>query len=297
MEYVSRINLKTGTEFRNELIDFCLKSDEQFLAIGWSGIFSENEEVDYLDYYNAVKSLSKRINPVLNIFRETEVDDLFWTRDLDGNYWICRAIGTAFAKINHRLDYGALLPVKAFKVGTQVPGQIKAAFNRANAGTAQRIRESVIIEYSKAVYNEHSNENYYEISHLEGNLLDNLPDFDLEELVIAFIQIKYNYYVLSNSIARKSTTIKVECEFLSRNTDQPKKAIVQVKGRKAAPLDALQFIDFLQDGYEVFLYAPTIVNSKNVNNLIVITPSELLEFYHQYKAVLPASITQWEKLY
>ena len=131
MEYVSRINLKTGTEFRNELIDFCLKSDEQFLAIGWSGIFSENEKVDYLDYYNAVKSLSNKINPVLNIFRETEVDDLFWTRDLDGNYWICRAIGTAFAKINHRLDYGALLPVKAFKVGTQVPGQIKATFNRA----------------------------------------------------------------------------------------------------------------------------------------------------------------------
>lgn len=238
MEYVARINLKTGTEFRNELIEFCLKSDEQFLAIGWSGIFSENEKVDYLDYYNAVKSLSNKINPVLNIFRETEVDDLFWTRDLDGNYWICRAIGTAFAKINHRLDYGALLPVKAFKVGTQVPGQIKATFNRANAGTAQRIRESVIIEYSKAVYNELSNENYYEISHLEGNLLDNLPDFDLEELVIAFIQIKYNYYVLSNSIARKSTTVKVECEFLSRNANQPKKAIVQVKGRKAAPLDA-----------------------------------------------------------
>ncbi|HEP1784742.1 TPA: ribonuclease D [Streptococcus suis] len=297
MEYVARINLKTGTEFRNELIDFCLKSDEQFLAIGWSRIYGENKSLTFYEYYDRIRQESSKVNTVLNIFKDAVLDDLFWTRDLDGNYWICRAIGTAFARINHRLDYGALLPVKAFKVGTQVPGQIKAAFNRANAGTAQRIRESVIIEYSKAVYNELSNENYYEISHLEGNLLDNLPDFDLEELVIAFIQIKYNYYVLSNSIARKSTTIKVECEFLSRNTDQPKKAIVQVKGRKAAPLDALQFIDFLLDGYEVFLYAPTIVNAENLNNLVVITPSELLEFYHQYKAVLPASITQWEKLY
>ncbi|MCK4027764.1 ribonuclease D [Streptococcus suis] len=297
MEYVARINLKTDTEFRNELIDFCLKSDEQFLAIGWSRIYGENKSLTFSEYYDRIRQDSNRVNTVLNIFKDAVLDDLFWTRDLDGNYWICRVTGPVAMKRDHRLDYGALLPVKAFKVGTQVPGQIKATFNRANAGTAQRIRESVIIEYSKAVYNELSNENYYEISHLEGNLLDNLPDFDLEELVIAFIQIKYNYYVLSNSIARKSTTIKVECEFLSRNTDQPKKAIVQVKGRKAAPLDALQFIDFLQDGYEVFLYAPTIVNAENLNNLVVITPSELLEFYHQYKAVLPASITQWEKLY
>ncbi|CYU66846.1 Uncharacterised protein [Streptococcus suis] len=297
MEYVARINLKTGTEFRNELIDFCLKSDEQFLAIGWSRIYGENKSLTFYEYYDRIRQESSKVNTVLNIFKDAVLDDLFWTRDLDGNYWICRVTGPVVMKRDHRLDYGALLPVKAFKVGTQVPGQIKAAFNRANAGTAQRIRESVILEYSKAVYNELSNENYYEISHLEGNLLDNLPDFDLEELVIAFIQIKYNYYVLSNSIARKSTTIKVECEFLSRNTDQPKKAIVQVKGKKATPLDALQFADFLQDGYEVFLHAPTIVNSENLNNLIVITPGELLEFYHQYKAVLPASITQWEKLY
>ena len=43
-------------------------------------------------------------------------------------------------------------------------------------------------------------------NHLEGSILDNLPDFDLEELVISYLQIKKNFYVLSNSIANKSTT-------------------------------------------------------------------------------------------
>ncbi|MGT2907632.1 ribonuclease D [Streptococcus dentiloxodontae] len=297
MEYVSRINLKTATEFRNELIDFCLKSDRQYLAIGWSRIYGEKELLTFSEYYDRIRQESKRVNPVLNIFKDTAVDDLFLTRDLDGSYWICRVKGSVLMRCNRRLDYGALLPVEAFKVGTQVPGQIKAAFNRANAGTAQRIRWSVIVEYSKAIYNELSKVNYYEISQLQGNLLDNLPDFDLEELVIAYIQIKYNYYVLSNSIARKSTTIKVECEFLSRGSNKLRKAIVQVKGKKAAPLDAIQFLEFIQDGYEVFLYAPTIVNSEDLNNITIIKSSELLEFYNHYKAVLPASITQWEKMY
>lgn len=297
MDYVARINLKTATDFREELIDFCLKSEKQYLAIGWSGLYDESEGIEFLEYYRRLKSEAKRINPVLNIFKNTSIDDLFWTRDLDGNYWICRVSGPILMECDKRLDYGALLPVEAFKAGMQVPGQIKAAFNRANAGTAQTIREQIIVEYSKYIYNELSGTDYYEIVSLKGNILDNLPDFDLEELVIAYIQIKYDFYVLSNSIARKSTTIKIECEFLSRDLEKPRRAIVQVKGKKADPLDSLDFQEFVQDGYEVFLYAPMVENSQCFNNIIVITSDDLLDFYHQNKTILPASITQWEKLY
>lgn len=127
--------------------------------------------------------------------------------------------------------------------------------------------------------------------------MDNLPDFDLEELVISYIQVKYDYYVFSNSIASKSTTIKVECEFLSRDPKWVRKAVVQVKGRKAEALDALQFADFTKNGYEVFLFAPEVMNADKVDNIIVITPNELLDFYENYKVILPDSITQWENLY
>ena len=127
--------------------------------------------------------------------------------------------------------------------------------------------------------------------------MDNLPDFDLEELVISYIQVKYDYYVLSNSIASKSTTIKVECEFLSRDPKRVRKAVVQVKGRKAEALDALQFADFTQNSYEVFLFAPEVLNADKVDNIVVITPNELIDFYENYKVILPDSITQWENLY
>jgi len=47
--------------------------------------------------YEAVKKDVKRLNPALNIFRAAKENDLFWTRDLDGVYWICRAKGGAEA--------------------------------------------------------------------------------------------------------------------------------------------------------------------------------------------------------
>lgn len=292
MVKIIRINLKTHAENRKDLIDYCLNNHKQFLAIGWAGEFGTFEA-----YFNTVRSGMKRINPVLNIFRNVAIDDLFWTRDLEGNYWICRSKGKAEAFFSKELDIGAVIPVEAYKVGLQVPGQIKASFNRANAGTANEIRDAIIEEYSKATYNNLSQTEHYQVNQLRGNLLDNLPDFDLEELVISYIQIKYDYYVLSNSIASKSTTIKIECEFLSRNPANVSKAVVQVKGKKAATLDAMQFSSFVEAGYKVFLFAPNVENAEKLKNIIVITPSELLDFYNTYKIILPKSITQWEKLY
>ncbi|MBO4106607.1 ribonuclease D [Streptococcus suis] len=292
MVKIIRINLKTHAENRKDLIDYCLSNHKQFLAIGWAGEFETFEA-----YFNTVRRGMKRINPVLNIFRNVAIDDLFWTRDLEGNYWICRSKGKAEAFFSKELDIGAVIPVEAYKVGLQVPGQIKASFNRANAGTANEIRDAIIEEYSKATYNNLSQTDHYQVNQLRGNLLDNLPDFDLEELVISYIQIKYDYYVLSNSIASKSTTIKIECEFLSRNPANVSKAVVQVKGKKAATLDAMQFSSFVEAGYKVFLFAPNVENAEKLKNIIVITPSELLDFYNTNKIILPTSITQWEKLY
>ena len=76
---------------------------------------------------------------------------------------------------------------------------------------------------------------------MSGSILDNLPDLELEELVIAYLQIKKNFYVLSNSIANKSTTIKIECELIGRDKNNKKKAVVQVKGGKTKSIDALSY--------------------------------------------------------
>lgn len=297
-DHVTRINLKTDCEDRSQLIDFCLHGDKQYLVIGWSYIYEKGIEINnYQDFYYAVKDDVSRINHAFNVFWEAEDDDLFWTRDLEGNYWICRATGPAQIKYDASMDIGAVVPVSAFKVGMQVPGQIKASFNRPRGGIAEGIYDAIMVEYSKHIYNELSGKKRFECNPMEGSILDNLPDFDLEELVIAYLQIVKNFYVLSNSIANKSTTIKIECELISRDKDKKRKAVVQVKGGKSKCVDALNYKPYIDDGYEVYLYAPIIENIDVLPNCIEISKEALLNFYEKYKCILPESITRWEKLF
>lgn len=305
-DYVIRFNLKTDTKFRFDLIDLCLNDErkisdiKQCLAIGWSSVNVESGQ--YADFYNAVKlyvhSQHKRINPALNIFSFAEVNDLFWTRDMNGFYWICRVKDTAKVYLNKALDIGAVLPVEAYKFGLEVPGQLKASFNRPKGGITEKLKDINIIEYSKFVFNKLSNEEYYDVNlNLANNVIANLPDFELEELVISYLQIVKGYYLLSNSIANKSTTVKIECQLISRDVSDVKKAVVQVKGLKAQVLDALDFKDYEDEGYYIYLYAPYIDNLEKMKNAICISDDELYAFYTEYKTILPESITQFENLF
>lgn len=303
MEYVTRINLKTDTNERQKLVDYCLGNEkEQYVAIGWSYIYDSGKKSfkDYKEFWYAVeediKSRRGRINPALNLFWNVKENDLFWTRDLDGVYWICRARGGAESKCFDELDIGAVVPVEAYKVGLEVPGILKASFNRPRGGIVHKIKDDIFINYSKYVYNKISNtEIYKDIAYGNGNIIDTLPDFELEELVISYIQIKDNYYLISNSIANKSTTIKIECEFISRDKNNIRKAVVQVKGGNAQ-IDASDYKEYIKQGYSVYLYAGGGVQSVT-NDYIVITKEQLKEFYFEYKDILPDDITKWENLF
>lgn len=302
MEYVSRINLKTATDDREGLIDMSLNSDAQMLPIGWSCVYKEDgpKIIAIEEYYDAVKDWVKqhneRMNTVHNLFLDTKENDLFWTRDLEGYYWICRATGPAYGECIPIFDIGAAVPVEAYKYSLEVPGQIKASFNRPYGGIAERIRSKTVIEYSKFIYNKLSNTNTYDVDMTGcGEVIDNLPEFELEELVISYIQIHENMYVLSNSIANKSTTIAIECEFRSRALESPRKAVVQVKGGERE-LDAEDYYGFIDEGYDVYLYAKSVLNADIVDGVIVITRDELKEFYDNYKSILPENIVQWENL-
>lgn len=306
-DFVARVHLNSDVQDkiqgRQNLIEFCLGDpSEQYLAIGWSCAHPDNKVIrKFSDFYEATRiwctENGKRVDTSINLFREAQIGDLFWTRDLDGYYWICRAKSEPIAHCDTALDIGALLPVEAYQFQLEVPGQIKAAFNRVNGGVAQRIYDETILNYSKFVFNKCSGTNTYKIdNHTSGDIISNLPDFELEELVISYIQIKYDYYVLSNSIANKSTTIAIECEFMSRNIDKPKRAVVQVKGEKGV-IDVSLYKSYLEKGYEVFFYSMNYENKVAHNRIIYIERDELIEFYQQYRAVLPESITHWEDLF
>ncbi|MBQ7624309.1 MAG: ribonuclease D [Clostridia bacterium] len=295
---VTRIHLKTDTADRESLLRFCLDGEQQYVAIGWIGAYETDPEIkNYEDYYYAVKEHYKaRVNHVLNVFWYAKEGDLFWTRDSAGMYWICKATGSAQPKLIPEFDIGAVVPVKAYKYGLDVPGQIKASFSRPRGGTCEDLTDEAIVEFSKKAYNELSGKETYTIKSINADLLNALPALDLEELVISYIQIKENYYLLSNSIANRSTTPTIECTFIGRDPKDPKKAVVQVKGGTSKELNAPDFKPYEDAGYVVFLYAPHINNQELLKNCRVITREQLLSFYNEYKPVLPDSITKWENI-
>ena len=47
MDYVTRIHLKRDDNIRKELIGFCLNNSEQYLALGWSRLSSDNPEEEF----------------------------------------------------------------------------------------------------------------------------------------------------------------------------------------------------------------------------------------------------------
>lgn len=307
-KYTVRVNLKTGN--REKLIEFCLENQEkQFISIGWSSVHENSSIHTFDEYYSSVFDAERReakdagkafrTNPSLNIFRNTTANDLFWTRDLNGYYWVCRAKGSAEPYYDKSLDIGAVIPVEAYKYGLNVPGQIKAAFNRANGGTTQLIKDEKITEFTKRLFNQLSNRVVYTTTEMEisrESFIDNLPDCDLEELVISYLQIDHCYYLLSNSIANKSTTVGIECVLYSR-TDKNDKAVLQVKAKEKNLKESL-FENFIKDGYTVYLYDGGRSEATTPNGKVnYISKAELVEFYYKYREILPESITRWEDLY
>ena len=57
MDYVARIHLKTNTNFRQEMVDYCLNNSEQYIAIGWSGLTEDIKSDDFREYYNRVRKV------------------------------------------------------------------------------------------------------------------------------------------------------------------------------------------------------------------------------------------------
>lgn len=84
---------------------------------------------------------------------------------------------------------------------------------------------------------------------------------------------------------------------ISKDVNDPMRAVVQVKGGKDRQLKCGDYTEFLDRGYQVFLYAPKLlIDNCKPKNIICIDSNDLKDFYYKYKNILPSSITKWEKI-
>lgn len=59
-----------------------------------------------------------------------------------------------------------------------------------------------------------------------------------------------------------------------------------MKCKKAKEHDALEFKQYVDEGYLVYLYAPRVINLDKIENVVSIGDNDLLDFYKKYKLIL-----------
>ena len=293
-----RIHLKTDATSRQNLVDFCLNEKNPQFAIGWSYLHEKQPGIKSAEDLSRAHFQQNGTNKrPLQTFAGLQVDDLIWTRDLNGIYYLGRVKATPYAKCISELDIGALVPVELLKIGTSLPGNITSRFTRSGLSpTVERIKDSSAIAYSQDLYNSKTGKEYYkDYSGYSYDLFEMLPPLDLEELVIDYLQIKYDYYLSKNSVAKLDTTIKVECELFPRKAGALPPAVLQVKGgnKSVSPYD---FVDYVSDGKRVFLFFSNQQYGDQLDGITCITKNELVDFIKKNLSILPPAIQRWISL-
>ena len=269
--------------------DFCLKNG--IIGIGWETSKSiinlnSNYQDIFENYSNFIgePKLSSFIKYV-DGFNEIKKDDLIWTRS-GNNYYLCRFTGEKIDYFRKDLSSEQLLEHEKFdiwhglkceilSVGTSdvVTGTIQNIFC---AGGIRRFVNNFeeTKSFSMNMYNKITNSNYYEIANSSISDISNLRFEDLEELVILYLQFKYNYGVYTNTC--KKATKTYECVLFDKQNFE--NIYVQVKNGKINLNDDDYKNIYLENKFYFFSnigeYSGDIKNS----NIIIINKNDLEEF-------------------
>lgn len=295
---IYKLNLKTavnGSKTRDDLIHECLE-EKKFLAIGWSYLYNDASVNNYYnisipngiaEYKQAIlEENNQRCPRSVSTFLTVQKNDLIWTRDLNGIYYLCRALDTPTTYCDKELDIGCVINAEILPIGSNAPGKVIRSFSVP--GTIQHMHNDSIEEYSQALYNKITATSLYQLGTKCFNFFDLISPMDLEELVLIYLQIEKNYYLSKNSIANNSTTIKIEAELFSRTSQES--AVVQVKSGKAWT-DPKSFIDYVSlYRKKVYLFFENENYTQLPTGVIGIAKDELIKFVQTKKMILPPMI-------
>ena len=237
-----KINLKTGTQERAELIEYCLEN--RVLGMGFGAhYFRDDVPTDFADYYaSAVAKWSKRdMGPAL-WFYEAEPGSLVWFRDLHGRYYLGRLAGSwrlLHGPAAERLDLANVRDVEYAPVGSEagVPGAVIRGYAAPRQWTFSRVNDYGAQAYSALLASELLGGDPPGVGMSTREVLRSLlGPLDVEDLVAAFLQDTRDYIALP---ARHAGSTAVY-EYVLKHRGDGHIAVVQVKtGGATVPLDTL----------------------------------------------------------
>ncbi|TGM65847.1 hypothetical protein EHQ94_02075 [Leptospira meyeri] len=285
-----RFHLITDKKSNLDPFDFVKRKGE--VGIGWQlskKPNSKDEAYELAKIEHSSKGSSAGYNAILY---RMQIDDLVWTRDTNGFYYLGRVISDweyndSIDYINS--DYVNIRKTDSVLVGTQVPGKVKNNFILGQA--IRSIYSETLSLYSRYLYNQISNTNFYQISETDCSNLDifDLLDFeDLEDIIALYLQITKKLCLLPSSRGRLSNTKFYEFELL--NTENFESVYVQVKGGIQNPLITNDYISFNK---KIYLFSSTSVSGNETENVKIISKPEILDFLNSHDGKFPQNIQLW----
>ncbi|TKT94155.1 hypothetical protein [Dyadobacter frigoris] len=288
-----RINLKpanrTGYDSRNH----CLGN--QIVGIGWP-IDNVTESITS-EIYETAGKLKYQLNTSRGwsnawnaIFYKMQINDLVWTRTIDGNYFLGRVTSEwryDFSSDAINNDIANVRDCQWVKVGLidKVPGKVIRSFMPSS--TLQRVEGNNTMTYSQQLYNELSNTNFYQLTvSSEQDIFSLLSPDDCEDVVGLFLQIKHGYLMIPSSCKRD--TVGYEYEFIHKTTAT--KAVAQVKSGNIS----IDRNDYIGIDAKVFLFATNQkYTGEEYDNITCLNSEELKEFMKEYQSSLPDKVKFW----
>jgi hypothetical protein len=288
MTQVWRINLKPASDQSVDPRKFAI--EKGYLGIGWpvegEGL-SDWEKYEQLgrEKYKSSKGWWKGVNAIKN---RMKVNDLCWTRDRHGNYYLGRITGEWEYQTGIEFMEADLINTRKctwIKIGTvdHVPGKVVNSF--IPRSTVQRIRDKTVLAFSKFIFNQKSDTKHYRIEQKASDIFSLLSSEDCEDIIGIYLQFKFDYMMIPSTC--KKDTMAYEFVLLHKETRKP--AVVQVKNG----YDSLNR-DHYREHEEVFLFTTKgSYLGEPRNSIHCLEPMEIKEFVFAHSHLLPEKVQLW----
>lgn len=287
---VYRIHIRPKGGLANSKVsfDYCLK--ENVLGLGWQ-TEKQNNGVAWEEYESEASEIygSGELSRVRYLKENLKKDDLIWTRDAEGNYYLGKVVSEWEYFSNPEAqdaDIVNIVRCELIKVPSidDVPGKVVACFRPSK--TIQSIRDETASNYSKYLWNKISGSDFYSLPcEKYKNVYSFIGSEEMEDVIFIYLQIQ-GWVVVPNS--RKGDTMSYE--FYAINPKTKERAIVQVKTGHT-PLSSS---DWGNRKEKVFLFqASGNYCGTADDNVVCLRPDDIESFMYAYRDILPSSISHW----
>lgn len=234
---------------------------------------------------------SKGFNAVRLLNREARPNDLIWTRDMNGKYYLAQVQSPweyLDTEDGRRADIVNVVrcKIKPIEKSDDVPGKIVAHFIRGPA--IRQIKDPTLVSYSQLLWNQLAESgDYLSQTNSSGSIFTYLDWEATEDVIFIYLQIQ-GWLIIPHS--RKVNTMSYE--FIAINRETSERAIVQVKTGNTE-LNIEDWEDFAET---VFLFqASGKYLGSEAQNVICLRPSTIETFVRTNIQIMPGAVQRWIK--